>query len=90
VDKLAFPSATKNRRILLEQNLRLARRDPLREHDAQLPALFSCQRAFAPRPAEPPTRSGPKNKKPGVERRADPPSRSADLRDARLFSIRYS
>jgi hypothetical protein len=62
-------------------------------------SFFSCQRASAlgaaqsvPRPAERPKNFRTENKKPGVERRANPPANSAQAasRDARLSIIRYS
>ncbi len=91
VDKLAFPLA------ILEWNLRITAPHFFAEARRVMPALFSCQRAFAPRPAEwsdsvgPPifVRKPAEKEKPGIERRVGPPHTRADSRDARLLSNRY-
>jgi hypothetical protein len=58
---------------LLEQNLRFCATRFLVEARRALPALFSCQRTVALRPAgQAKLESLAENKKPGVERRANP------------------
>jgi hypothetical protein len=88
----------------LEQNLRTKRVAARPDGDQRemlrvFASFFSCQRASAlattqsvPRPAERSKNFRTENKKPGVERRANPPAHKtqAASRDARLSIIRYS
>jgi hypothetical protein len=90
VDKLAFPLA------ILEWNLRITAPRTLAGTRRVMPALFSCQRTFAPRPAECPGLAGtPVFQKTGREIKNPASSAGlnrhtwAALRDARLLSNRY-
>ncbi len=86
----AAPVSSPFHNALLEQNLRNCAPRSLAGERCAIASLIQLSKSVCSAPGGAPDPIGVEKKKPGIERRVNPPHQSADSRDARLLSILYS